>query len=138
MKILLTATLGTVLAATAFGEGNNSDGWIKKVKSYPYGSVVSMATGSSYGTNSAYSDISYQYFLDHKLVAYISKDDELYKLYDGKDAFIAKYDELNAAKEAGAKLGQPASITIYNNRSGTITSPCYVSPFPATVTPASK
>lgn len=87
-----------ILSSVLLAADKSSDGWSKKTTSY----------GGAYyrpGINSSPENIvitTYELMDGHKLIDYITKysNDEWYKLYNGKDELIAKFDDLAAAKEA--------------------------------------
>lgn len=88
---------------------SGSDGWSKKTTSY--GTAYYDPGASSSPVNIAIT--TYELMDGHKLINYITKysNDEWYKLYNGKDELIAKFDDLAAAKEAA---GVSLSVPIYN------------------------
>lgn len=98
--------LALILCVGACSQAADNSGWVKKVKSYGTSGITSIGGCCIMtGSGSAYSETTYQYFVGHKLVSYISKDsDDLYNLYNWKKELIGVYDDLTAAKAEGAKL----------------------------------
>lgn len=98
-----------ILSSALLGADKSSDGWSKKTTSY--GTAYYDPGASLSPVNIAIT--TYELIGDHKLINYITKysNDEWYKLYNGKDELIAKFDDLAAAKEAA---GVSLSVPIYN------------------------